>query len=295
MLLCHSALGCVEESGIRMPHTIPSRSLIREESHMPSQVVWITGASSGIGAELARQYSQSGAKLILSARRKEQLEEVKATCQQPDEHLILPLDLGDFESHEGAVKDALSFVGHIDIMIHNAGISQRALVEETSLDVDRRIMEINFFGTVSLTKLLLPSMLERQSGQMVVVSSVAGLFGTKLRSAYCASKHALQGFFESLYMEVSDKGVDVTIISPGFIQTEISAKALKGDGSAHAKVDPAIASGMPVEVFVRQMISAIKKRKPAAVIGGGKEALGVLLKRFIPPLFRYVLKRVKVT
>lgn len=261
---------------------------------MPSdQIVWITGASSGIGAEIAKQYSQRGARVILSARRREQLEEVKQACHQPDRHWVLPLDMADTESHQDVVAQALQMAGHVDIMIHNAGISQRALVKDTNIDVDRNIMEVNFFGTVSLTKAILPSMLQRKSGHFVVVSSLVGLFGTPLRSAYAASKHALHGFFESMQAEVWQDNIFVSMVCPGFIRTEISTKALTGDGTAHATLDPALASGMPPDVCARKIIQGIKQRK-AQIVVGGKETMGVWVKRFFPALFRRTIRRVKV-
>lgn len=167
------------------------------------QVVWITGASSGIGEALAYAVSERGARLIVSARREQKLLEVQAACADPHAHLVLPLDLTDPEAIEPAATAALKHGNRIDILIHNAGLSQRSLAKHTSLEVVRRILETNFFGTVALTVALLPAMLERRVGRFVVVTSLVGKFGTPLRSAYAASKHALHGFFDSLRAEVA--------------------------------------------------------------------------------------------
>lgn len=256
--------------------------------------IWITGASSGIGEALARELSQQGARLILSARRQEKLEEVKATCHEPARHIVLPLDLAETDTHEEKVKEALAQAGHIDIVVHNGGISQRALVKDTDISIDRKIMEVNFFGTVSLTKAILPHMLERKTGHFVVVSSLVGKFGTPLRSAYSASKHALHGFFESMQAEVYQDNIDITMVCPGFIQTEISTKALRGDGSAHATMDNALAGGMPAPACAKKIAKAIRKRSPELIVGG-RETIGVQVKRFLPSVFRRMIRRIKVT
>ncbi len=163
-----------------------------------SQTIWITGASSGIGEALVYELSQQGAILILSARNIEQLQQVKSQCSNSQQHQVIPLDLTDTKSLESAVTQVLKGVEKIDILIHCGGISQRSLVQDTDLAVDRQIMETNYFGTSALTKGIVPSMLQHQSGQIVVISSVVGYFGTLFRSAYAASKHALHGFFDSL-------------------------------------------------------------------------------------------------
>lgn len=260
---------------------------------MQGKTIWITGASSGIGEALAQELSARGARLVLSARREDRLEEVRARCHGAERHIIQRLDLAESETHADAVAQVISEVGGIDIMVHNGGISQRSLVQDTDLSVDRRIMEVNFFGTVSLTKALLPAMLEKEAGHFVVISSLVGKFGTPLRSAYAASKHALHGFFESLQAEAWEQGIRVTMVCPGFIRTEISTKALKGDGSAHATMDEALAKGMPRDVCARKIANAIRAQK-AELIVGGRETAGVWVKRFFPALFRNAIRKVKV-
>jgi dehydrogenase/reductase SDR family member 7B len=257
------------------------------------KTIWVTGASSGIGRALAVNISRRGARLILSARSAERLEDCRQACTNPDRHLVLPLDLANAASLEEASRQALEQCGAIDILINNGGISQRSLVLETRLEVDRRIMEVNFFGAVTLTKLVLPSMLSRRSGHIVVVSSVLGKFGSPYRSAYVASKHALHGFFDSLRAELWEQGIRVTMICPGFVRTNISVNALKGDGSTFGSMDAAQASGMDPDVCAEKIVRAIEG-EPNEVYMGGKEKLGVYLKRFAPNLFARIIRKAKV-
>ncbi|OHX11194.1 hypothetical protein BI347_15935 [Chromobacterium sphagni] len=225
--------------------------------------VWITGASSGIGAGLARELAAQGAHLLLSARREDELHKVQAEC---------------LERH-----------GPIDILIHCAGVSQRALARDTISEVDRAIMEINYFGTVELTRAVLPSMLARKQGQLVVVSSVAGKIGTPLRSSYSASKHALLGYFDCLRAEVYQDGISVTIVCPGYIDTEIGSKAYTGDGGRYGKLEGVLHHGMPVQECARVILRAVARREPEVVVSRAKERTAVYLRRFFPKLlFRLV-------
>src|ERR1700744_5738537 len=168
-----------------------------------NQVIWITGASSGIGEALARGLSAQGARLILSGRRTAELERVKHSCAYPESVQILPFDLIDSARLETVVPEAIALFGHIDVMVHNAGISQRGLVAETDIAVHRQVMELNYFSYIILTKALLPHFMERRSGCFVVTSSVMGKIGTPMRSAYAAAKHALHGYFDCLRAEAS--------------------------------------------------------------------------------------------
>ena len=258
------------------------------------KVVWITGASSGIGEALAYAWSKAGARLVLSSRNEEKLVGIKGRCRNPESHIVLPLDLARPESLGPAARTALDLTGGIDVLMNNAGVSQRSLAAETSLEVDRKIMETNFFGTVALTKAMLPSMLERGSGSIGVVSSVAGKIGTPLRSAYCASKHALHGFFDALRAEVWRQGISVTIVCPGFIRTNISINALNGCGGAHGVMDDAQACGMLPDACAVQIIEAVDKRRDEVCIGG-RELMGVYLKRVAPGLLNRIIRKAKVT
>lgn len=184
-----------------------------------NQVIWITGASSGIGEALAYALAAEGAKLVLSARRHEMLEKVRLACTEPDRHLVLPLDMTDIGTFGPSMQYVLDRLGRIDMLINNAGVSQRSLVRETSLAVDRALMETDFFGPVALVKTVLPYMLSRRQGRIVAVSSIAGLIATPMRSTYAAAKSALKSFHDALRAEVHDSGVGVTVIYPGFIRT----------------------------------------------------------------------------
>jgi len=258
------------------------------------KVVWITGASSGIGEALAYALAATGAKLVLSARNEKRLDEVRLGCPSPDSHLVLPLDLersGDFDS---CARTVLDRYGQIDVLVNNGGISQRSLAADTNMETVRRIMEPDFFGAVALTRAVLPAMFRQNSGHVVVVSSLMGKFSTPLRSAYAAAKHALHGFFNSLRAEVRDRGIKVTIVCPGFIRTGISINALCADGSCHGIMDEAQAAGMSPSGCAERIIQAMGKGKDEVLVGG-KEVIGVYLNRFVPGLFNRIIARAKVT
>lgn len=259
---------------------------------LSGKTIWITGASSGIGEALALQLSQHSVKLILSARREKELQRVKSQCHQQENIQILPLDLADHASHKDKVEQAIRFFGQVDILINNGGISQRSLVKDTQLEVDRKLMEVNYLGTVSLTKHLLPHMLEGVQGHIAVVTSLTGKFGTPYRSGYAASKHALHGFFDSLRAELEDQGINVTIAAPGFVKTQVSVNALTGDGSQLGRMDDAQANGISPEACAKAIIKAISKKKREVYIG--RESYGVYVKRFFPGLFARMIKRSKV-
>jgi short-subunit dehydrogenase len=252
---------------------------------LENKVIWITGASSGIGLEMARQLAGQGNTLVLSARNTPVLDEIKDSSITPEKVHVLKLDLEQPDNFKSAVAAVYQLFGRVDIMIHNAGVSQRSWVSDTDISVDRRIMEINYFGTIGLTKALLPHMLANGKGHFVVLTSLTGKFGFGLRSAYAASKHALHGFFESLFIELGEKGIAVTMICPGPVQTNISVNALDGKGVATQQMDEMQLKGMPVDKAVANMIEAITQKKHEVVIGSLKEKLAVKLKLFMPGLF----------
>lgn len=261
---------------------------------LSEKVVWITGASSGIGEALALDLAARGAKLVLSARRADRLEALRLRCPDPARVAVLPLDVADTaRAAEHAASAQVPF-GHVDVMVHNAGITQRSLVVDTALDVDRRIMEVNYFGVVALTKALLPSMIARRNGHFVVVSSVVGYVGTQYRSAYAASKHALHGFFEALRAEGHPHDVKVTVVCPGYVSTDITLSALRGDGSTHGERAASNAAGMPPERCAASIARAIETR-PREVYVGGREVAGIYLRRFAPGLLARLLPRVNAT
>lgn len=251
--------------------------------------VWITGASSGIGEALAIAFAKEGAHVILSARREEELKRVAALCGEGNT-TILPLDLAATSGIEELTQTLLSKLGHIDVLVNNGGISQRELAVETPLEVDRKIMEVNFFGQIALTKSVLPGMLKRKSGHIVVISSIAGKFGFWYRSAYSASKHALQGFFEVLRLETEQEGIKVLIAVPGKIRTNISLHALKGDGSKHAVMDKSQEEGMSADECARIIIESMLANKEEVLIGG-REIKAVWIKRHFPKLFGRIIRK----
>lgn len=261
-------------------------------AYFEDRVVWITGASSGIGEALARAWVKAGSRVILSARREEELRRVKASCSDPSQVYIAPLDLSQSESFGPIVKHWINELGQIDILVNNGGISQRGLAAETDLQVDRRIMEVNYFGQVALTKAVLPHMLARGRGQIVVISSLTGKFGFPLRSAYAASKHALHGFFETLLLENYDRGLRVTLVNPGRVHTQVSVNALTQDGSKHGEMDPGQAKGMSAETCARHILRAVRREK-AEINLVWPDKVMVYLKRYLPGLFRRLARRVK--
>jgi short-subunit dehydrogenase len=260
---------------------------------MSKKVIWITGASSGIGEATAYHFSKNDYCVILSSRNEQELNRVKANCADPEKCSVLPLDLLSQDTFAFKSAAAINAFGHIDIVLHNSGISQRSLIRETSLEVDRRIMEVNFFGTIALTKAILPHFIQRKSGQFAVISSLTGKFGSPYRSSYCASKHALHGYFESLRHEHFQENISVTLICPGFIKTNVSKNALTADGTPLNEMDKSQENGMSPEVCAKQIFKAIVAKKEEVYIGG-KEILGVYLKRFVPAIFTKVLRKSEV-
>ncbi len=257
------------------------------------KVIWITGAASGIGEALSRQSVKYGARLILSDIDEPRLEDVAEHCRKTgSEVMTLPLDLGSRASIEEAVPKAIAAYGRVDVLINNAGVSQRALAWETDLEVDYRIMNINFFGAVILTKAVLPAMMKQGEGAIAVTSSITGKFGFPLRSAYTASKHAVQGYFETLGMELAGKNIYVTIAMPGRVQTNISVHALTRDGTPHGEMDPGQASGIPAEACARRYLDAIHRHKREVLIGG-RELLMVQIRRYLPALFFRLARKIK--
>ena len=260
---------------------------------MTKPVIWITGGSSGIGESAAQKFSKEGYSIILSSRNLQELERVKASCTFPEDIRILPLDLTASSDFDQKVVTALSFFGKVDILLHNGGISQRSLIKDTQLEVDRKLMEVNYFGTVALTKALLPHFIQRKQGQFGVVTSLVGKFGSPYRSSYAGAKHALHGFFDTLRAEHHQDGISVTLICPGFIRTQVSINAVTGDGSPLGEMDQAQDQGMSPEACAEGIFKALVKKKEEVYIGG-KETLAVYLKRFLPGLFSKILRSAKV-
>ncbi|MGB0494886.1 MAG: SDR family oxidoreductase [Kangiellaceae bacterium] len=252
------------------------------------KVIWITGASSGIGRALAIELASLGASIILSSRSESELYQVKEQCSdnicEGQKHLVLSYDATDEQKVEQLVKQAKNFKGKIDFLINNAGISQRAKVMDTDISTYRMLFEIDVFAPIILTKAVLPIMLRQKSGHIVVTSSVAGKVGVPFRTGYCAAKHAVMGFFDSLRSEVAQYGINVSTITPGYIQTNISKNAVKGDGSSFGKLDASIEGGMNVTQCANVIIKGLAKNKPEIPVGVGLEMKILWLKRLVPNL-----------
>jgi short-subunit dehydrogenase len=260
------------------------------------KTIWITGASSGIGEALAVQCAKEGAQLILSARRKSELERVAIVCNGfGSKTLVLDFDMTHLELHAPMVKQAVDYFGGIDVVILNAGVSQRSFVLDTQFDVYRKLFEINFFSIVSLTQHILPVFLQQKSGVFVPIASVAGRISTPRRAAYGASKHALIGFFDSVRAEVYEHGIQVTTILPGYIRTEISLHAMNEKGEKYAKMDPNQAKGLDPDYVAGKILHAIQQGKLEFFIGGKLEALGLFVKRFFPNLLFFMIRKIKNT
>jgi short-subunit dehydrogenase len=259
-----------------MPHTLP--------------VVWITGASSGIGEALTYHLSALGHRLVISARSSNALETVKSKCTFPDQVAVVPMDLAQWKDMDEVAEAALACFGQVDVLVNNAGLSQRSRISETKMEVYAQLMEVNYLGTVALTKALLPHWLKRKQGKVVTVTSLMGRFGSPLRSGYCGAKHALHGFFDVLRMEHEKDGLQVTLVCPGFVNTNIARNAVTGDGLAQGTQDQATASGMLPQKFAEKLWNAVVAGKFEVYLGG-REVMGIYLKRFFPKLLhRVVLK-----
>jgi short-subunit dehydrogenase len=265
---------------------------------LTNKVIWITGASSGIGEALVYALAKKNVKLIISSRRKEELEKVKGNCiaQAQPNIRVLPFDLSEPSTLKLSAEAAIQLFGHVDILINNGGISQRSLAKDTSLEVDRTIMEIDYFGTIALTKHLIPHFIKRKTGHFVTITSVMGIIGTPYRTGYAAAKHALHGFFDSLRAELwnESKNIHVTLVCPGWIHTNISVNALVGDGSQNKKMDDTTGAGMDRHVFAKKMVRAIEAQKEEVYIGGSKEVMAIRMKRFFPKIFSKLVRKAKV-
>jgi dehydrogenase/reductase SDR family protein 7B len=254
------------------------------------KVVWITGASSGIGEALARRFADSGSRLILSSRREDELNRVARLCSKAESVAVLTLDLNKPELMSDAVRRALDIADHVDVMIHNGGVSQRAFAADTEYLVDDLLMRTNYLGPIALTKALLPSMRSRRQGHFIVVTSVLGKFGLPGRSGYCASKHALHGFFDTLRAELWRDGIQVTLVLPGFVRTNVSINALTGTGAANGKMEAGTAAGVSPEVCADRIIAAAASGKPEVTVVQLRERAALYLSRLIPNLFTRVIR-----
>ena len=253
---------------------------------LEGKTFWITGASSGVGEGMARVFHREGAQLILSARREAELDRVKQSCEEgPGPIAVIPFDIVDPAQREIAVEKVLGEFPRLDGLVNNAGIGQRSLAKDTLLDVDRRVMEVDFFAPVALTKLVLPRMIEQQGGHLVVTSSVAGKHAVPFHTAYCAAKHALHGYFDTLRIEHLDDNIDVTLLVIAGVRSHVFEHALTGDGSEYGRDDWGSGVGMSAEDCAERVVEAILAREPEVVISIEEAMQAMLLKDSDPEAF----------
>lgn len=253
--------------------------------HFREKVIWVTGASSGIGAELAVQLAKQGGYVILTGRNEQALKEVHQTCSKYNEFCkIVVADLSTEAGCLQACNQAMELFQHIDIVFLNAGVTQRSLAIDTDIAVYRSLMDINFYAPLIITKQLLPYFKQRNNGQIVAISSVAGLMGFPLRSGYAAAKHAMKGFFETLQTENNIEGLSITLVSPGRINTPISVNALTKDGTPHLKHDEGQLNGISVKVCATKILKAVAQKKQHIIIARG-ESLLLKIKWYLPSLY----------
>ena len=256
-----------------------------------NKVVWITGASSGIGEAAVYEFAKLGAKIILSARRKDELERVaKQSGLSQENYLVLPFDLIDISNFKFQVDTVIVKFGKIDYLFNNGGFSQRSEAATTPLDLDRKIMEVNYFANIALAKEVLPHMLKNKNGHIIVISSIAGKFGFYLRSSYSAAKHALHGFYESLRLENYKNGINVLLVCPGKIKTNISLNAITESGAKHNQMDESHVNSMSAQECVLEIIESIKSNKEEILVGG-KELKAVWMKRHFPKWFSKLIRK----
>ncbi|XP_020664383.3 dehydrogenase/reductase SDR family member 7B isoform X1 [Pogona vitticeps] len=265
---------------------------MRAKAYIKDAVVVITGATSGLGKECAKAFHAAGSKLVLCGRNRERLqdllEELSTTTghvQNPHKHHTVIFDLSDIKAVVRGAEEILKCVAHVDVLINNAGISYRGTIVDTAVEVDRKVMETNYFGPVALTKALLPSMIKRRKGHLVVISSVQGKFGLPFRSAYAASKHATQAFFDCLRAEVEQYGIDVTVVSPSYIQTNLSLNAITADGSQYGVMDKTTSKGKAAADVAQAVLNAVGEKKEEVLVAGIVPSLAVYLRALWPKLF----------
>lgn len=259
---------------------------------LAGQTIWITGASSGVGEGMATVFHRAGAELILSARRQAELERVKADCQGgPGDVLVLPFDMTDAAAREAAAAQVLAGYPRLDVLVNNAGIGQRSRASETRLEVERRIMEVDFFAPVALTKLVLPRMIEQQGGRFVVTSSVAGKHAVPHHAAYCAAKHALHGYYDTLRIEHLRDNIGCTLLVIAGVRSHVFEHALTADGSELGDSQWGNAGGMPAEACAERVVEALVKGEDEVVISIGEARQAMDLRNADPEAFKQRMAR----
>ncbi|XP_030855679.1 dehydrogenase/reductase SDR family protein 7-like [Strongylocentrotus purpuratus] len=269
----------------------------RRRAGLKDKVVLITGASSGVGEACAIAFYRLGCKVILCARRAPELERVKKELMAlklapgipAHTPHVIPLDLERLDELPDKAKEALELHGYVDILINNGGMSGRGSVVDTVLSVHQKIMNVNHFGSLVLTSAILPNMISRRSGHILAVSSIQGRIAIPFRSAYSASKHAMQAFFDSLRAEVAEHNIQVTVLSPSYIKTNISLSALDGDGSVHAKMDSTTAGGMSTVYVADKVVDAVAKQQRDVVLGPFTHGAAIYIRALVPNLYFWIM------
>jgi short-subunit dehydrogenase len=266
---------------------------MKKDKMFIGKVVWITGASSGIGESLVREFVRRGATVVASSNDLPGLEKVKAECGDKSGMVhCIPFDLADTSGIDKIVEQQVNLLGRIDFLLNVGGISQRARIDETPMWLDRKIFEINYFGTIALTKAVLPFMVRQQSGHILATSSISGRFGFPLRSAYSASKQALHGFFETLYLENKKFNIKSSVIIPGRVNTSISIHALDAEGKEHGKLDDGQTNGIPPEKAAEIIIKGMLRNKREILVGKN-ELIMLHIRRYCPWLFFKIADKIK--
>ena len=265
---------------------------MNKRKRFKGKVVWVTGASSGLGEALTKAFYQEGAILAISARRRKELERVRDECIEewnsldvtdpPGKILVLPLDLSDPRSYKNIEKSLRKEFRELDLLVHNAGRTHRALTMDTSIKVYRDLFEVNFFGPLELTKMAIPFFSKNPKSRIVVISSVAAIFSGPMRSGYNAVKRALNGFYDALRAELWQNAIGVTIVILGAVRTKISVNAALGDGNSYGQMDPFLEKGMKPENAAEQILKAIERGQDEVVIAQWKFRWLVFRRRFFP-------------
>ncbi len=269
------------------------KNIMNERNFYNGKIAWITGASSGIGEALAKRLASNGAAVIISGTNISGLDKIAREIRDMGiQAESVPFDLSDPDEVEKAANKVIEKYEKIDFLFNNGGVSQRTATIDTETAIDRKIMEINYFSGVILTKKVLPGMIKNRGGHIIATSSISGLFGFPLRSAYSASKHAMHGFYESLWTELHDKGIRTTIACPGRVRTSMSVNAIGRDGKPHGKMDHGQLTGISPEKCAGQMLRAVMKNRRMVLIGG-KELILARLKWWLPPVFYSIVTKIK--
>jgi len=250
-----------------------------------AKTVWITGASGGLGEALAHAFHRAGARLILSARREAELVRVARNLRAgPDDVLVVPMDLADQGAIAAAVRTVEAACGSVNVLVNNAGLTQRALIRDAGLELYRRLFEVNVFGPLALTQAVLPMMTQAGGGQIVVISSIAALYSSPYRSGYNAAKSALHGLFDALRAEEHANKIAVSLIVLGSIRTQVSINALRANGTTYGRMDPAMASGMDPAEVARRIVEATERGREEITVAPLAQRWLVWRKKFFPAL-----------